>query len=354
MRILQRYIAKTVTVLITLALLLVLGVDFLFAYVHELGGIGRGDYGAMAALLYTALTLPGRLYDLFPMASLIGVLLALGLLSSRSELIVMRASGVSVLQITTAIAKVGLGLALVVTLLGEYGVPKAEYAAESLKIRAKSAGQAMLTARGTWVREGNNFIHVRALLPKGVLQGVTVYEFDDEHRLQTATFVAQAKYRKEQWLLENIKQSHISAEQVTTDTQASAIWPKLINPSLLNVLLYEPDDLSLLGLSRYIDYLKTNNLDASHYQLIFWKKVLQPFSVIVMVLLGVPFIFGPLRSASMGLRILSGILLGFTFYLANEIFGPLSIVYHFPAVLAAMLPLLLFAMLGYMMMRRVQ
>lgn len=354
MKILQRYIGKTVLVLIIMALLLVLGVDFLFAYVHELGGVGRGDYNATAALLYTALTLPGRLYDLFPMASLIGVLLALGLLSSRSELIVMRGSGVSVLQITAAVAKVGLLMALAVMLLGEYAVPKAEYAAESLKIRAKSAGQAMLTARGTWVREGDNFIHIRTLLPKGVLQGVTVYQFDEKHELQTATYVKQAKYRKSQWQLEDIRQSLVSAEQVTTDTQASAVWPELINPNLLSVLLYEPDDLSLLGLTRYIEYLKSNNLDASHYQLIFWKKVLQPFSVIVMVLLGIPFIFGPLRSASMGLRILAGIVLGFTFYLANEIFGPLSIVYHFPAVFAASVPVILFAGVGFLMMRRVR
>ncbi len=352
MKILQRYIAKTSLALIAMALLLVLGVDFLFAYVHELGGTGRGDYGASAALAYTALTLPARLYTLFPMASLIGVLLALGLLSSRSELIVMRTSGVSIWKITSAIAKVGLLLAVAVTLLGEFAVPKAEYAAESLKIRAKSAGLAMLTAQGTWMREGNDFVHVQTLLPRRVLQGITVYEFNDDYQLQTATFIAQAKYRKDQWVLEGIRHSHITPEQVTTSFEASATWPELINPNLLDVLLYEPDDLSLLGLTQYIGYLKANNLDAGHYQLIFWKKVLQPFSVIVMVLLGVPFVFGPLRSASMGLRMLAGILLGFAFYLANEIFGPLSIVYHFPPVLAALVPPCLFALIGYLMMRR--
>lgn len=353
MKLLERYIASACLALISLALLLVLGVDFLFAYVHELGGIGRGDYNANTALLYTALTLPRRLYQLFPMASLIGVLLALGLLSSRSELIVMRASGFSVFQIARAVMKVGLLLAIVVTLLGEFGVPKAEYTAEALKVRAKSGGQAVLTAQGTWVREGNEFIHVRTLLPKGELRDVTLYTFNDNYQLQSATYVEKAKYRKKQWHVENIQESFITTENITTSSQASDVWPDLVDPSLLNVLLSEPDDLSLMGLSKYIRYLKANGQDASSYQLVFWKKIVTPFAVIVMVFLGVPFVFGPLRSVSMGFRILAGIVMGFVFYLSNEIFGPLSIVYHFPPVLAALAPPILFLGLGYLMMRRV-
>lgn len=354
MSILERYIAVTCAALIALALLLVLGVDFLFAYVHELGGTGRGDYNAGAAFLYTALTLPRRLYQLFPMASLIGVLLALGLLSSRSELIVMRASGFSIFQIARAVMKVGLVLAVVVTLLGEFAVPKAEYTAETLKVRAKSGGQAVLTAQGTWVREGNNFIHIRTLLPKGRLQDVTSYVFNDAYQLQSATYIEHAKYRKDGWHLDNIQKSNISPVRITTEKHEKEIWPNLVDPSLLDVLLSKPDDLSLIGLSKYITYLKSNQQDAAYYELAFWKKIVTPFAVIIMVFLGVPFVFGPLRSVSMGLRILAGIVVGFTFYLGNEIFGPLSLVYSFPPIVAAIMPAFLFFILGYMMMRRVK
>lgn len=354
MNILERYIAVTCAALIALALILVLGVDFLFAYVHELGGIGRGDYNAGTAFLYTALTLPRRLYQLFPMASLIGVLLALGLLSSRSELIVMRASGFSVFQIARAVMKVGLVLAVLVTLLGEFAVPKAEYTAESLKVRAKSGGQAVLTAQGTWVREGNTFIHIRKLLPKGKLQDVTIYQFNDSYQLQSATSIGNAKYRNDAWHLSNIEKSNISLSQVTTEKHSEEERPHLVDPTLLDVLLSKPDDLSLNGLSKYIAYLKLNHQDASYYQLAFWKKIVTPFAVIIMVFLGVPFVFGPLRTVSMGFRILAGIIVGFTFYLGNEIFGPLSLVYSFPPIVAAVTPALLFFILGYYMMRRVQ
>lgn len=353
MKIMDRYIAVTSLELIALTLLLVLGVDFLFGYVHELGGIGRGDYNAFAAFTYTALTLPRRLYNLFPMASLIGVLLALGLLSSRSELIVMRASGFSVMQIAKAVAKVGLVLAIVVTLLGELLVPKAEYTAEAMKVRAKSAGQAVLTAQGTWIKEGDDFIHVRTLLPKGILQGVSRYQFNQDYELEQSTFIEQAKYRQDAWQLENIHSSEITLDEIKTEHIEKATWKKLIDPKILDILLSEPDDLSLLGLTRYIHYLKSNHLDAGYYQLLYWKKILQPFSVIAMVLLGIPFVFGPLRSASMGLRMVTGIVLGFMFYLANEIFGPLSLVYHLPPLIAAVLPLVLMGLLGAYLMKKV-
>lgn len=354
MNILDRYIAVTALGLIGVALLLVMGVDFLFAYVHELGGIGRGDYHASTAFLYTALTIPGRLYSLFPMASLIGVLMALGLLASRSELIVMRASGFSILQIAGSVAKVGLFLAIVVILLGEFAVPRAEVAADSLKVRAKSAGQAVLTARGTWIREGNDFIHIEKLLPKGVLQGVTRYQFNDQYQLESSTYIEQAIYKHELWTLQNIRVSRISNTKIETQRIPTQTWHKLIDPGLLDVLLSEPDDLSLIGLQRYIRYLTINHVDANHYRLIFWKKILMPISVIIMVLLGIPFVFGPLRQSSIGLRLLAGIVLGFIFYLTNEIFGPLSLVYSFPPFLAAAAPLVLFAGAGYWMMRKVR
>jgi lipopolysaccharide export system permease protein len=154
--------------------------------------------------------------------------------------------------------------------------------------------------------------------------------------------------------LQHIEKSNISPNQITTEKYASQIWPKLVDPSLLNVLLSKPDDLSLMGLSKYITYLKLNHQDASYYELSFWKKIVTPFAVIIMVFLGVPFVFGPLRSVSMGFRILAGIIVGFTFYLGNEIFGPLSLVYNFPPIVAAITPALIFFVLGYFMMRRVQ
>ncbi len=155
---------------------LVLGVDFLFAFIHELGAVGRDHYTTWNAFVYVVCTLPRRLYELFPMTSLVGVLLGLGLLASHSELIVMRANGVSVLRITVIVFQWGLFLAILMGLMGEFIVPKTEYWADAYKVAARTQGQAVLTVKGTWVRDDDHYIHIAQIQGDNTLQGITDYE----------------------------------------------------------------------------------------------------------------------------------------------------------------------------------
>lgn len=340
------YISKTLLLTTIPIVLLILGIDFLFAMVHELGGVGRGQYTAQNALVYVALTLPRRLYELFPMTSLVGVLLGLGLLASHSELIVMRASGVSVLRITRIVFQFALVLAVLMGLMGEYIVPKTEFLAESYKVQARSGGQAALTVQGTWVRDGQHFIHIDTLQPDGRLQDVTDYELNEKFTLDKITFIKSAEYANENWQLHDVAQTQLDHEALKTNVQAHQTRSHLLDPKILQVALLDLDNLSISGLYHYAQYLAANGLDNQTQVLYFWKKVLQPLATIVMILLSVPFVFGPLRSASMGLRLLAGIITGFSFYLISEIFAPLAMVYHLPPMLAVLLPILLFGLLG--------
>ncbi|HLF66338.1 MAG TPA: LPS export ABC transporter permease LptG [Gammaproteobacteria bacterium] len=346
---LQTYISKTLFLTTIPIILLILGVDFLFGLVHELGGVGQGGYTSWNALVYVAMTLPRRLYELFPMTSLVGVLLGLGLLASHSELIVMRASGVSVLRITSFVFQFALVIALFMALIGEYVAPRAEYWAENYKVEARSQGQALLTVQGLWVREGNHFIHIAKLQPDGHLVGVTDYALTDAFKLSSITHMQEAAQNGEQWQLHDLKRSHISPDKVTTEYEANATRSQLLDPQILTIAFLPPEDLSLRGLYQYAQYMQANGLDNKLYLLNFWKKALQPLAVIVMMLLSVPFIFGPLRQASMGLRLLAGILTGFSFYVISEIFGPLAMVYHLPPFVAALSPILIFGLLGFML-----
>jgi lipopolysaccharide export system permease protein len=343
---LQTYISKTLLVTLIPIVLLVLGIDFLFALVHELGGVGRGNYTTWDALVYVLLTLPRRLYELFPMTSLIGVLLGLGLLASHSELIVMRASGVSVMRITGIVFQFALLLAVLMGLMGEYVMPSTEYLAESYKARAKSDGQAALTVKGTWVRDGNHFIHIDTMQADGRLQGLTDYVMNDAFQLQEIAHIKEATVENEAWQLSDIARSAFTENSVQTSAQQNATQVHLVDRQILQVAVLDPDNLSMRGLYHYAAYLQHNGLDNKLYVLNFWKKALQPIAVIVMVLLSVPFIFGPLRSASMGLRLLAGIITGFSFYVLSEIFGPLAMVYQLPPFFAVLLPIVLFGLVG--------
>ena len=233
------------------------------------------------------------LYELFPMTSLVGVLLGLGLLASHSELIVTRASGISIMRITLIVFQWGLLLAILMGLMGYNIVPKTEYWADAYKVRARSDGQAVLTVRGTWVRDDNHFIHIAQIQGDAKMNGITDYEFDEDLTLKSVTYIKKAIYTGEQWQLYEINRSFITPTQFLTQHQDQQIRAHLVDPHILNVALSDPDDLSMRGLYQYADYLQDNGLDNKPYLLNFWKKALQPLAIIVMMLLSVPFIFGP-------------------------------------------------------------
>jgi lipopolysaccharide export system permease protein len=129
-------------------------------------------------------------------------------------------------------------------------------------------------------------------------------------------------------------------------------WTTSLEPDKLAVVTVKPEELSLGGLYDYVSFLKASEQDPSRYELAFWRKVTQPFSIGVMMLMALSFIFGPLRSVTMGARILSGVVAGFSFYISSEFFGPLSLVYNIPPVIGAVMPSLVFLTIAILLMRR--
>lgn len=346
MTILDRYLARTVIESTLLALLVLIGMQCFITFVGELHDIGTKDYGVAQALIYVPLLLPSNLYQFFPMAGLLGCLLGLGRLASRSELIVMRAAGVSMSQIIFAVLKAAMVMLVVATLMGEWVGPHAENYAERFKAIAMSGGQTLNTRQGSWVRDGENFIHVDNVMAHGrVLLGITRYQFD-KHRLQVASFAQSGQFLHGRWTFNNIVQSTISDKQVTSAHFDSQVWNVSFNPRLLNMGATDPDQLTLPKLYGYIKYLKHTNQTSDQAEFTFWQRIFQPLATLIMICLAVPFIFGPLRTVTMGLRILAGIIVGFGFYMLNQFFGPLSMVYQLPPLLAAAFPTLLFAVGG--------
>jgi len=351
MKLVYRYIATTMISGILLALFFVVGVDSFFAFVRELRYIGVQDYNAMSALQYVVLGLPRRMYNMFPMACLLGTLMSLGMLASHNELIVMRAAGVSLSDMAWAVLRVGLVLTVLVTLMEEYVVPKTEYTADFLRATARGKGQAMLTSEGAWLRDSTSFIHIKRILPGGRMTGITRYEFGGE-TLRSVSYSDEALFDGKQWMLGETKQSDWLGDRIDTRISQNQVWDTDISPDLLSILVSRPENLSIRGLYGYIGYLNDNGLDSTKYSLVFWNKMLQPVETLVMIFLAIPFIFGPLRATSMGLRVVAGVLVGFGFYVLNELFSPLSVVYHFPPWLAAMVPTVVFGLLAWVLLRR--
>lgn len=354
MKILDRYLATNIISATLVVLLTLIGLAIFISLVREIRDIGTGSYGVLSSLEYVLFDLPQEVYNFFPVAALLGVLLGLGVLANHSELIVMRASGVSLAHISWAVIKAAIFLLIFATIIGEWLGPLAEHSAESRKELLTSSGQALKTGGGTWIRDGQNFLYIHTVYNSKHLEGVSRYEFDQQRNLITASYAKTGDYENGAWLMHDVVSSHITPTHVTSEKIPAISWHLTVNPSLLRISAVDPDEMSLLQLHAYIRYLNGNNLNSSSYALAFWQRILQPLATLVMVWLAIPFIFGSLRSMSIGLRIIIGSTVGFCFYILNQFFGPFSIVYQWPPFLAALLPTLLFALAAFLLQRRVR
>lgn len=348
---LDRYIAIHVFLAILAVLGVIVGLALLFAFIDELGDV-EGGYGLVDALQYVLLTSPRRLYEMLPMAALIGCLIGLGMLASSSELTVMRAAGISLGRIVVAVMKPTLVLLLVGVLIGEYVAPWTEDIAQARRSLAQGEGEAQSSKHGLWHRQDNEFVHVNAVQPGGVLIGVTRYRFDDERRLLSASFARRASYQDDHWLLSSIATTHFRGDHTEVAQASEERWDVQLTPQLLGIVVVAPEALSITGLWSYIHYLADQGLNNGRYWLAFWTKSLQPAVTIALVLLAISFIFGPLRSVTLGQRIFTGVVVGFVFRIIQDLLGPASQVFGFSPLLAVALPAGICALIGVWLLRR--
>lgn len=350
-RILDRYIAVHVIVATLLTLAVLLALFVIIAFVDDVDDVGRGDYTILDSLQYMALTAPRRAFGLFPIAAVVGSLLGMGVLAGNSELSVIRAAGVSALRITLSVMRAGLLLMLAALLVGEVIAPHAEQLAQERRSMAISKQIALRTGYGFWVRDGNSFVNIRRVLPQRQMGDVFIYEFDDSRRLRVATHARLAEYENGEWTLHDISQTEIGDDVVVGRTVDRALWNSLFQPDLVDIVAVKPENLSALGLHRYIGYLRANDLETARFELALWTKLVYPLSTGVMVFLSVPLVLGRLRSVGIGQRILVGAIVGVCFHVLHQMSGHMGLVYGLDPLLSALAPTVAFFLVGLWLLR---
>jgi lipopolysaccharide export system permease protein len=315
--------------------------------------VGENGYRFADAVLFVLLTLPRYAYQIFPIATLIGALVGLGSLASRSELVAMRAAGVSIARIVLAALKGGTLLALVALAVGEGIAPVAEQKALQWRSEAQSGQVTLKTSFGFWARSGSAYINIREILSGAHLRGIYIYEIDEGQRLTQATHAENARYLKGRWVLEGISRSSISDERVDVSRVDETGWDSLLNPGLLKIIVVEPNVLPIWGLLRYIEYMAANGQEARSYEVAFWGKVVHPFLILSMIFVSIPILLGSARTSGLGPRIFFGVLVGIGFYLTSRTFSYLALLYEMSPLIAAVLPPLLFLGGAYWVLKRV-
>jgi lipopolysaccharide export system permease protein len=354
MKVIRKYLAFTVLKAMSLVVILLAAISGIIELLREITVVGTGQYTLTAAFWYVLTTIPQHLYEFFPMAGLLGCMLGLGMLASRSEIIAMRAAGVSLMDVSKAVLQVSIIVALLVSIVGETLVPKLRLWADNYKTLKTSNGNVLSTQHGMWIRERGDFINIDLIASPKLLYGITRYKLDKQGKLQQTSHAESAVYEEGQWQLINLETTDISTQGIKTAVTSKHLWKVTLAPEILSVAVIEPMQMNLLELYLYQRYRQKTHLASGEYAYAFWQRIFQPFSTAVMILLAIPFISGSLRSSTMGLKLLLGIVVGFLFYILNQLFGPMSSVYQLPPILAAMLPMLIFGLLSVVLLKKIR
>lgn len=336
-----------------LAVMLVLAMlDFVIALLNQLDNL-RATYVFTDALFYVVASAPTRLYEMIPMITLIGCLAGLGGLATHSELTAIRAAGVSTHRIMLSTMKAASVMMVLSLVMGEYVVPDLERMATSFRTIALGREVASSNdGKGHWHREGNKYMRFKAIEPNGVLHGLTVYEFDEKSNLTSMTHAKRALYQREQWTMENVSHTQVTPFETQVTRSPNGIFETELTPERLKFVAQEPKDMAISTLYSYGVYLDQQGLGGGEFKLAFWKKILQPISTIALVLVGISFIFGPLRSVTMGQRLFSGILVGLVYKIAVDLLGPIGLLVGIGPLLANLIPIVLCFSWGIWMLRR--
>jgi lipopolysaccharide export system permease protein len=343
--VLARYIIRAVLGHTALVMLVLLALCGLMIFIGQQDDIGVGTYGLDDALLFVVLNLPQYAFDLLPIAALIGSLLALGNLARSMELIVVRAAGVSTARIGAWVAGAGLILMVITGLLGEVVSPPAMHYSRQMKTFAKYKDYSMTGNRSAWAKDGDTVIAVRQQSADNRYGGVYVFSFDGQRRLRSVGQANSASVdAQNRWRLEGFKESQIDGDRVIPRQAPTTELATRLSPEFLGLAVLDPDSLPGRGLYTYMQHLRMNGLDARPYETAFWGRIARTFAVTIIVVLAVPFAFGPMRSTGTGARTVVGIMIGVVFFLLVRMLESGGEVFNLPPLVVAWAPTALLAL----------
>ena len=366
MKVLRRMVYREVAFAVVFVSFGFLALFFFFDFVDELPNLGKGvqPYQLTQALLYVALRIPSHLYELLPIAVLIGTIFVMARLAQSSEYTILRTSGLGPWRALRSLLTLGLIFTLLTFATGDYLAPLADRTAQMLKARFQ--GRITVGQTGAWLKErqpDSSFnVNVGALAPDGDMQSVRIFEADARGFLVSITQAPRAKFGEGVWLLEDAERTEFASDggelaRVQHRQLPQLRWPTEITPEMVSVALLKPDRMSTIALFQYVRHLEANAQTSQRYEIEFWRKVFYPLSCLVMVVLALPFAYLHFRSGSITTYVFGGVLIGISFFLLNNVFGYIGNLRNWQPWLAAAAPGMIYTVLslgafGWLVLRR--
>ncbi len=380
LRVYERYFGRLVYGVFAFILFAVLSLFVFFDMLNELESV-TNQYTSLIALFHVLLQAPTRVYEVLPIAVLISAIYVFSQLASQSEYTIFRVAGLNTRQALFSLFKLAVPLAIVTFIFGEFIGPRAEQYAQKIKLEAIGATVSSGFRSGVWVKDRDKdaatgggeitrFVNVAGLRPDQTITGITMYEFDPQYRLRLIRVAQEGRYQGGQsWELQGVNETRFielapaaqgakpARDALAPDFRAEQIkFPRVtmhseLTPQILSVLLVTPERMSTLDLFRYIRHLRDNKQDTQRYEIAFWKKVIYPLTLFVMVALALPFAYLHARAGAVGVKVFGGIMLGLSFHLSNTLFSHVGLLHTWPPIISALVPGTLYLMVALLALR---
>ncbi|MFN7570413.1 MAG: LPS export ABC transporter permease LptG [Betaproteobacteria bacterium] len=365
MKTLPRYLRRELVAATAFVLFALLAIFLFFDLLRQVDEVGRGGYTLRAALLFVLLQQPTRIYELMPLAALLGTIYVLAKLAASSEFTIMRVSGMGTLRLALWVVGTGLLFVAFTYLVGEVVAPRAEQLAQRARLLATGATVEREFRSGVWARDAQRdaagdlerlrFVNVREVRADGSGLDWRIYEFDRRNRLRSIASAAEGRFFDgpdgRYWLLTQVVETVFppvvsegagsTLPQTSVLREAERRWASDLTPDILGVLLVKPERMALGGLAEYIRHLAENRQSAERYEIAFWSKLLYPLAILAMMMLALPFAYLHVRQGGMSLKVFSGMLIGVVYYMLTKLAAHVALLNTWPPVVAAAAPTLL-------------
>ncbi len=353
MKTVRRMLYRDIVSSIFFVALAFLSLFFFIDFVDELQDIGRYGYTAWFAALAAALELPGHLYELLPIAVLIGAIYSLARLAQSSEFTILRTGGLGPWRALRLLTVLGLAFSALTFVIGDYVVPHSER--DAVLLKAAFSGGRKLGRTGAWLKERSgsgaderNFsVSVAGIGSHGELEGVRIFEFDAQGHHRSRTVARSARVEADNtWVLTDVEvirwpdpaATGARADRVEHQTLATLRWPSTLSAAVVSAAVLPLKTMSTTELWRYSAHLSDQEQAAQRHQIQFWKKALYPSACLVMIGLALPFAYMHARAGGISLKVFGGIMLGISFVLLNNVAGHIGMLRDWTPWVVAALP----------------
>ena len=342
MKIRDRYITKTLLSYTIIVVVVWTSIYSFFNFLAELNSVGKGSYSILSAFTYIILQLPEVLYKQASPIILLGSILGMGHLASTGQLLIFRVSGASILKITLLTLKNSLIFVLFFITVGEFLAPISSKFAESTRSSAMGNSSLSINQNGFWIRDGDNFINVKRNINGTLFSDITVVEVNSLNKIERVIKSKNAIFDGVSLDMSgteifSINESN-SFDRISLKERNSYNKTVSFDQDLIDSLEKEPEDLSTWTLIKQIRFLSDNKLRSGVFEVELYKRLIQPVTLIAMILLAMLFIFESTREVTLGRKIFFGVALGLSFEMLSRVASAMALSLDFSPLLSSILP----------------